>query len=88
METKATLPTMKEITNNYLYGQDNTPTEEERLDLEKILSNKERKLYVDVNKFMNKQNEPGRFITARTLRYSRNYNYSGMSVEYKSVFYL
>ena len=64
METKATLPTMKEITNNYLYGQENTPTEEERLDIEKIFSRKERKLYVDVNKFMNKQNGPGRFVTA------------------------
>ena len=38
METKATLPTMKEITNNYLYGQENLLFEEERLDFNKVVA--------------------------------------------------
>lgn len=38
METKATLPTIKEITNNYLYGQENLLFEEERFDFNKVVA--------------------------------------------------
>ena len=55
------LPTMAEITNWYLYKQENTPTEEERLDFSKIVAPGSKRIYVDVNLFMT---GPGRFVTA------------------------
>ena len=64
MSTKNMLPTMETVTNSYLYDQENVPSEEERLDFNKIVKQSTRTLKVDINAFMNKQNGPGRFITA------------------------
>jgi len=45
------LPTMAEITNWYLYKQENTPTEEERLDFSQIVSPDSKRIYVDPKSF-------------------------------------
>jgi hypothetical protein len=51
MKYEKKLPTMAEITNWYLYKQENAPTEEERLDFSQIVSPDSKRIYVDPKSF-------------------------------------